>query len=330
MRDAAECGVGERASALRLRASLRSAALALLALGCVTIDLPLGGLGELEERVVLGTEGPKILLLDLDGVLSEEAGAGSFGLGGRESPVARVREQLERAREDAEVRAVLLRIQSPGGTVTASDILYREVLRFREETKRPVVAHCMGVCASGGYYVAMAADRVLAHPTTVTGSIGVIFSGLSLAGLMEKLGVEDQTLTSGPFKDAGSSLRRMTEAERAQLQSVLDDLHARFLEVVRAGRPQLAAESVERLADGRVYTARQASAAGLVDGIAYLPEAVQELKQRAGLERARVVVYHRPREVRENLYSASAGPASRPGAAALGQAAFLYLWAPGL
>jgi protease-4 len=285
--------------------------------------------------VVAGTGGPKLLLLDVEGVLSESEETGSFGLGGRESTVARVREQLERAREDDELRGVLLRIESPGGTVTASDILYREVLRFKEETRRPVVAVCMGVCASGGYYLAMAADRVLAHPTTVTGSIGVIFSGLSLAGLLEKLGVEDQTLKSGEFKDAGSPLRRMTGAERAQLQSVVDDLYGRFLEVVEKGRPGLAPASLRGLADGRVYSARQALDAGLVDGLGYLPDAVDELKRRAGIGEAQVIVYHRPRELRENLYSASAPTAPRAlggEAAALLSAlrgpAFLYLWWP--
>ena len=338
VRDAAKRGVGRRESAGRLRASAFGLCAAWLALlGCVTIDLPLGGRGELEEKVVLGTRGPKILMLDIDGVLSEEDEEGSLGFGGRESAVARVREQLDRAREDGEVRAVLLRIQSPGGTVTASDILYREILRFKEETKRPVVAQCMGLCASGGYYVAMAADRVLAHPTSVTGSIGVIFSGLSLAGLMEKIGVEDQTLTSGPFKDAGSPLRRMTPAEHAQLQSVIDDLFAGFVEVVRRGRPALAAEAVTRLADGRIYSARQAKEAGLVDDLGYLPEAVDELKRRIGAAETRVVVYHRPREWRENLYSASAAPEPRllrddssRLAVALGGPTFLYLWSPGL
>jgi protease-4 len=182
----------------------------------------------------------------------------------------------------------------------------------------------------------MAADRVLAHPTTVTGSIGVIFSGLSLAGLMEKLGVEDQTLKSGALKDAGSPLRRMNPAERAQLQSVIDDLYGRFLEVVEKGRPGLAAEAVRRLADGRVYSARQAKEAGLVDELGYLPDAVDELKRRAGLEEVRVVAYHRPRELRENLYSASASaePSALEGhlpalSAALRGPSFLYLWWPG-
>jgi protease-4 len=249
-----------------------------------------------------------------------------------------VREQLDRARDDDEVRGVLLRIQSPGGTVTASDIIYREIVRFKEQTKRPVVAQCMGLCASGGYYVAMAADRMLAHPTSVTGSIGVIFTGLSLAGLMEKIGVEDQTLTSGPYKDAGTPLRRMTPEEQQQLQSVIDDLFASFVEVVRKGRPALPADDLTRLADGRIYSARQAKEAGLVDEIGYLPDAVDELERRAGLEESRVVVYHRPREWRENLYSASAPPeprallpnASRLAAAFGGPAGFLYLWWPGL
>jgi protease-4 len=338
VRDAAKRGVGRRASAGRLRAGAACVFGAWLGFGCVTVDLPLGGRGELQEKVVFGSGGPKLLMIDLDGVLSEEDDAGSLGLGGRESAVARVREQLDRAREDDEVRGVLLRIQSPGGTVTASDIIYREIVRFKEQTKRPVVAQCMGLCASGGYYVAMAADRMLAHPTSVTGSIGVIFTGLSLAGLMEKIGVEDQTLTSGPYKDAGTPLRRMTPAEQQQLQSVIDDLFASFLEVVRKGRPALPADVLTGLADGRIYSARQAKQAGLVDDIGYLPDAVDELERRAGIDESRVVVYHRPREWRENLYSASAPPeprallpnASRLAAAFGGPAGFLYLWWPGL
>jgi protease-4 len=307
------------------------------ATGCITLDLPFGGPGELEEKVVSGTAGPKLLMIDHSGVLSEDDEEGSFGIGGRESAIARLRAQLERARDDAEVKGVLLRIQSPGGTVTASDILYHELARFKEETKRPMVAVCMGVCASGAYYAAMASDRVIAHPTSVVGSIGVIFSGLSLAGLMEKIGVEDQTITSGAFKDTGPPLRRMRPEERAQLQSLIDDLYGRFLEVVGKGRPTLDAATIRRLADGRVYSAKQAQAAGLVDEIAYLPDAVKELAKRAGLTDARVVVYHRPREWRENLYSASAVPEprlERGGAAALRGAlpepTFLYLWSPGL
>jgi protease IV len=338
VRGAAERGVGRRANASRLRASVLGLVLACgAATGCITLDLPFGGPGELQETVVAGTGGPKLLMIDIAGVISEDDEAGSFGIGGRESAIARMREQLERAREDAEVKGILLRIASPGGTVTASDVLYHELARFKAETKRPMLAVCMGVCASGAYYAAMAADRVVAHPTSVVGSIGVIFSGLSIAGLMERWGVENQTITSGAFKDTGTFLRRMRPDERAQLQSVIDDMYARFLEVVGKGRPNLDAEKIRRLADGRVYSARQAQAEGLVDEIAYLPDAAAELAKRAGLTEARVVVYHRAREFRENVYSAS--PAPEPHAAAGGAGAlrtalpeptFLYLWSPGL
>jgi protease-4 len=294
----------------------------------------LGGTGgELAEKVVAGEKGAKILLLPVEGVISEqEQRRGPLGLGDRESLVARIREQLERAAEDDEVRAVLLRIDSPGGTVTASEILYREVQRFKEETGRPVVAEVMGVAASGAYYVAMASDTVLAHPTSIVGSIGVIFSNLSLAGLLEKLGVEDQTLTTGPFKDAGSPLRRMRPEERAWFQGVLDDLHARFVAVVDEGRPGLDHARVVALADGRIFSAPQAKELGLVDGIADVHGAIAETERRAGLSESRVVVYHRPREWSENVYSRSSVEAAAaptvllPGALPAG---FLYLWAGG-
>ena len=311
--------------------------LALLFLpGCINLDLgSLGGRGELVEEVVYGEDGPKILMLEIDGVISGEERSTTLGLGVEESLVARVRSQLDLAADDDEIRAVLLRINSPGGTVTASDVVHREIVEFKKSRSIPVVAQLMGLAASGGYYVAMAADHVIAHPTTVTGSIGVIFSGLNLTGLLEKIGVENQTLTSGPFKDSGSALRPMRDDERAQLQSVLDDFQTRFRDVVDQGRPGLDAEAVARLADGRVFSAMQARDAGLVDGIGYLPEAVKELERRAGLESSRVVVYRRPNEWAENLYSAGE-PVSPPRlgfdrlpfARVLGQPGFLYLWYP--
>ena len=214
-----------------------------------------------------------------------------------------MREQLERARDDASVRALLLRINSPGGTVTASDILYQELMRFKRDRGVPVVAHFLGVAASGAYYVAMAADEVVAQPTTVTGSIGVIFVGVNLSGLMQKIGVADQTLTAGAQKDAGSWLRPMQPAERAHLQAVLDDMHDRFKKIVVAGRPRLDAQRVDALADGRIYSADQALANGLVDGLGDLEQAVAATQRRAGLASARVVIYHRPREYRQNLYT---------------------------
>jgi protease-4 len=305
----------------------------LLVSGCITINTFGRGEEPLIETVVSGSHGPKVLLLDVDGLISDVSVEGPFGIGERESSVARLREQLDKARDDSEVRALLLRINSPGGSVTASDMLYREVRAFKDERRVPVVAQMMGVAASGGYYVAMAADVVLAHPTTITGSIGVISAGVNVSGLMQRYGVADQTLVGGELKDAGSPLRPMTAAERVYLQAVIDDLHQRFREVVREGRPGLDEARVRELSDGRIFTATQAERAGLVDGIGYLPGAIDELERRVGAPEVRVVAYHREREWRPNLYStAPAGPSGLSPAARLGLGggpAFLYLWWPG-
>jgi protease-4 len=275
--------------------------------GCILyapFDLgSLGGPGKLQETVVLGESGPKIAMIEVSGVISEEESRGRLSFGERPSIVVETRNALDLAADDPEVVGVLLRINTPGGSVSASDTLYHEIELWKSETKRPVVAFLNGLATSGGYYVAMASDRVIAHPASVTGSIGVIMPGLSVAGLMEKYGVEDQTITSGPFKDAGSVLRDMRPAERAQLQTVIDDLFARFQEVVAKGRPAISREKIATLSDGRVYSSRQALEAGLVDQLGYLEDAVSDIEQRAGISESRVVVYHRENQTRENIYS---------------------------
>ena len=176
--------------------------------GCISIDLLLDGENApLAESTVRGRSGPKILLVDIDGVITGSDSAPSlFGLG-TTSMVSRIRETFDRAVMEDDIRAVLLRIDSPGGTATASEQVYTEILRFKHARNVPVVAQLLTTAASGGYYIAMAADTVQAHPTTVTGSIGVIFSSMNFAGLMEKVGVEDQTITGGEFKDVGSPYR---------------------------------------------------------------------------------------------------------------------------
>ena len=316
----------------------RAAALAalcapLLAGGCIQVQL-FGLPRPLEETVVHGERGPKILLVEIEGVIVEQEPDREFFGPQEDNPVSRVREQLDRAREDPEVRALLLRINSPGGTATASDLIYGEVLRFKREREVPVVAQLMGLATSGGYYVAMAADLVVAHPTTVTGSIGVRFVSVSLAGLLEKLGIEDQTITAGPHKDAGSPLRRLTPDERDHLQSVLDDLHERFEQVVAVGRPKLPPGGLERVSDGSIFSARQALELGLVDAVGDLEASVARAKLAAGLTQARVVRYHRPREYANNLFTRGEPVVPRlrlelPGAEALAaRPGFYFLWAP--
>jgi protease-4 len=320
--------------------SLRSAPLvgALLATlgisGCITVNLPTGQVEPLVETVVGGSGSQKILMIEIDGVITESAQVADFFGTVEEGAVSRLREELDLARADDQIKALVLRINSPGGTVTGSDLIHQEITRFKRDSGIPVVAQLMGIAASGGYYVAVAADEIVAQPTTVTGSIGVIFSGFNLSGLMEKLGIENQTLTSGAFKDAGSMMRPMRPEERAQLQSVIADFHTRFVEVVRAGRPDLPAEEVAALADGRIFSAPQALEAGLVDQIGALESTLAAARGRAGIRAASVITYHRPREHASNLYTRA--PTGRkalvdlwPDTLALEGPTFLYLWVPG-
>ncbi|MGH7316360.1 MAG: signal peptide peptidase SppA, partial [Candidatus Rokuibacteriota bacterium] len=272
--------------------------------GCSLITLDLQPkIRALEEKTVEGKGTSKILLLDLSGVLSEDLPTFSIGAPPPRVPVvARVREELQKAEEDERVRAVIVRINSPGGTITASDILYHELLAFKARKKVPVIAAIMDVGASGGYYAALAADTIVVNPTTITGSIGVVMVTVNAQGLLEKIGVTPLAIKSGPMKDAGSPFRSLTEPERAVFQSIIDDMYGRFVGLIVQSR-KLPADRVRALADGRVYTAEQALKLGLVDRIGYLEDVVTLAKERAGLGEARVIMYHRPKEYRANIYS---------------------------
>jgi protease-4 len=245
-----------------------------------------------------------------------------------------VREELAKAEKDDHVRALIVRINSPGGTITASDILYHELQAFKTRRKVPVIAVIMDVGASGGYYAALAADTIVVNPTTITGSIGVVMITVNAQGLLEKIGVAPLAFKSGPMKDAGSPFRSLTEPERAVFQGIIDDMYGRFVGLIVQSR-RMPEERVRGLADGRVYTADQALRLGLVDRIGYLEDVVALAKERAGLDQAKVVMYHRPKEYRANIYSLTPPPTSEEStlaqfAAALGGGGprFLYLWWP--
>lgn len=310
---------------------------ALLALsGCslVTLDFQ-PKIKPLEEQTVEGKGSSKILLLDLSGVLSEDLPSFSIGAPPPRVPLlARVREELRRAEEDDRVRALIVRINSPGGTITASDVLYHELLAFKARKKVPVIAAIMDVGASGGYYAALAADTIVVNPTTITGSIGVVMVTVNAQGLLEKIGVAPLAIKSGPMKDAGSPFRPLTGAELAVFQGIIDDMYGRFIGLIVQSR-KIPEDRVRALADGRVYTATQALQLGLVDRIGYLEDVVSLAKGRAGLSEAKVVMYHRPKEYRANIYSATPAASSAEStlaqfAAALGGGGprFLYLWWP--
>ncbi|BCA54059.1 putative Signal peptide peptidase SppA [Nitrospira sp. KM1] len=302
--------------------------------GCITVNL-LEPPGPVRETQVSGTGSAKILLLDLSGVIS---GQEKDGLVSQPNMLATFKEELTRAAKDEKIKAVVVRVNSPGGTVTASDILYHELKTFKAARKVPVIVSMMDVAASGGYYLAMAGDAILVHPSTVTGSIGVIMLTVNARGLLEKVGVEANAITSGPRKDMGSPFRTMTPEEKAIFQGVIDSFYQRFLTVVQEGRPNLSIDQIKKLADGRIYSGEQAKAAGLVDDIGYLDEAIELAKRKSGLAEARVVTYQRPGEYRNNIYSRALSGAGS-GLAGLanvdmlsmirgGTPQFMYLWMP--
>jgi protease IV len=217
--------------------------------------------------------------------------------------------------------------------VTASDIIYREIITFKQTSRMPVIASLMDVAASGGYYVALAADTIMAHPTTVTGSIGVILLSVNAEGLMQKLGVATAAIKSGERKDMGSPFRALTPEERGIFQSVIDGLHQQFVDKV-VERRKLPAATVAVLADGRIYTADQALGHKLVDRIGYVPDALEAARKAAGLDEARVIVYKRPREYRATYYARSETDAgavtalSRLAGLTGAGPSFLYLFLP--
>jgi protease IV len=308
-------------------------AVVLVPSGCITVNL-LEPPGPVQEVQLSGSGDGKVLLMDLSGVISSSE---KEGLLPQPNQLASFKEELTKAAKDDKVKALVLRINSPGGTVNASDILYHELKTFKANKKIPIIASMMDVAASGGYYLAMATDAIYVHPSTVTGSIGVIMLTVNAKGLLEKVGVEANAITSGPRKDMGSPFRTMTTEERAIFQGVIDSFYQRFLMVVQEGRPQLSADQIKKLADGRIYSGDQAKEAGLVDDIGYLDEAIERAKKNAGLTDARVVTYRRSGEYQNNIYSRVLGGGSGLSSLAQmdllsivrgGSPQFMYLWMP--
>jgi len=191
-------------------------------------------------------------------------------------------EELHDYAEDGSIKAIVLRIDSPGGGVVASQEIYNAVKNARKEGKKVVVS--MGsVAASGGYYIAAAADKIVANPGTLTGSIGVIMEFASVEKLLEKIGVKGMVVKAGQYKDMGSPFRDMTDPEKKLLQGVIDDVHAQFIDAVAEGR-RLPVEDVKAIADGRIFTGRQALALKLVDRIGDLTDSIALAGTLAGIK----------------------------------------------
>lgn len=277
----------------------------------------------------------KIAVIDVDGLMVNKRRSGLLRTG--ENPVSLFVEKLDKAADDSSVKAVVLRLNSPGGTVSASDIMYHELLEFKRATGKPVICCVVGLGCSGGYYLACGCDGIIVQPTAVTGNIGTIFQTFSVAGTMEKIGVKAVTIKSGELKDMASPLHDLSDDERQVLEGIIDDLYRQFLEVVRRGRPKLSEQKIRELADGRVFTAKQSLQEGLVDKTGYMKDAIEWAKQMCGIEKAKTVIYHRPSSYTPNAYGSAAanmeglGPLINidlPDWLASGESQFLYLWQP--
>lgn len=300
--------------------------------GCAFINVQslLPTLDQLEEKTISGKGEAKILLLDISGPISERDQTSLLGTLTEVNQVALLHEELKKAREDKKIKAVVLKINSPGGTVTASDIIYHELRTFKEDTGLPLLVAMMDLAASGGYYIAMAADKVIAHPTTTTGSIGVIMLKFNLEGLMEKIGVEAETIKAGEKKNILSPFHKLSPENEIILQQTIDSFYQKFIDIIAASRPQLTKEQITLAADGRIYTAQQALELKLIDGIGYLEDVFDLAKKEAGLDKAKVILYARPSEYRPNMYAHSMASQSSSPLSLSGRLSpqFFYLWLP--
>ena len=275
----------------------------LFSYSCAVINLG-PQIESLEEVVVEeGSGDEKILLIDIDGPISNRPKKTLVGFQSETGMVDRIREILKKAENDKKIKGILLRINSPGGTVTSSDIIYHEIKSFKERYNVKVYVSVVDVAASGGYYIAMAGDSIMAHPTSLVGSIGVLALKINLEGLMGKVGVEWEVVKSSKKKDFMSPFRPLTKEERTLFQETIDSYYNRFVDVVVLNRSRLDARAVKILADGRVYNARQALEKYLVDSIGYLEDIVKLAKKELNQPGLKVVTYGRPREYKSNYYS---------------------------
>ncbi len=313
---------------------------AILVTSCAGINIRVSSRSEqsLKEYTLEGRGREKVLVIPVRGLLSDASERGL--LANRPSIVEEIVAELRKAQKDRNIKAVLLEINSPGGSTTASDILYHEIQRFKELTNAKVVAAFMDVAASGGYYIALPADLIVAHPTAVTGSIGVVMITPKVAGLMDKIGVAVEVNKSGSEKDIGSPFRASTPEEQRILQELIAGLGSRFLSLVAKHRGMDSA-ALAGISTARIYGSEEALSLRLVDRIGYLDDALLGAKRLAGIpDDAKVIAYRRTKYPNDNVYNPSTSwdqgaglslidlriqeilPILAPG--------FYYLWMPGM
>lgn len=293
-----------------------------------------------ERTLVEGTSASKVVMIPVEGLIADAPMPSIFGAG--PNPVDELVRRLDKAANDPAVAAVVLRVNSPGGTVTGSETMYREIERFRTTSGKPVVVSMSEIATSGGYYISLAADEIMAMPTTTTGSIGVLLQTMNFSEGLGMIGIQSRTLTSGPNKDIANPFEPMEEGHFAILQGTVDDMYARFRALVEERRPDV--RDMATATDGRIFIGERALEMGLIDRLGSVRDAHARAQELAGVSGGALVVYTSVQvDAVGSPYSASAERAGAPLATAnvsvLGTdvAAFLrqrpgfhYLWAPGV
>jgi protease-4 len=265
-----------------------------LAMGGEADGIPIARRMRYEERFVQGDASTrdKIAVVYLTGVISSSAD----GYYDEEGMVGEIKDQLQQAVDDHGVKAIILRINSPGGEVVASDAIYQAVVAARDA--KPVVASMDSVGASGAYYAAVGANSIVATDMTITGSIGVILQSFTVADLMGKIGVKSYTFKSGRYKDVLNPTREPSEDEKQLVQDLIMEVYDKFVGIVAAERDMKVEDLKSGLADGRILTGKQAKEAGFIDEVGYFDDAVAKALALAEIKKARVIRYVRPFSLR--------------------------------
>jgi protease-4 len=324
----------------------------LLLAGCGTPSLlitPVSNTNTLQEEQVAPATAwgaGKVVIIPVEGLLANIRSEGV--LQPTENSLSLFTQQLEKAENDSAVKAIVLRVNSPGGTVTASDAMFQLLRRYKARTHKPIVASCQEVAASGAYYVSCAADKIVAQPTSLVGSIGVVFQTVQFEGTLAKLGIAADSIKSGSLKDMGSPFRAMKPEERTVLQSMVEEDFVRFVGIVSNNRPvkEKPVDDLTKYAEsgyggtysGRVFSGQAARELGLVDELGLLEDAIRIAKEMANAPSASVVLYIRPYGYGGSIYASNTVPAPQanvttlqiPGTKQFLPAGLYYLWEPGL
>ncbi|MCO5060400.1 MAG: signal peptide peptidase SppA [Kiritimatiellae bacterium] len=272
-----------------------------------------------------GEGSTKAVRIAVEGIIMREASSGF--LSPRQNMVDSALAQIRAAQADDDVKAIIVDVDSPGGGITASDEIYRALMMFRSSAEgRVVIIFMRDLAASGGYYVSMAGDWIIAQPTTVVGSIGVIMQSINMKGLSEKIGISDVTIKSGANKDLLNPFNDVDPSQRELLQGMINNMYEHFLNIVQENR-QIPMEELRPLADGRIFVADQALSLELVDQIGYWEDVMEKTKELLGVDSVKVIRYEQPVDFKKWLMSIR-NPIQPANWLSQLRSRFLYLWQP--